>query len=98
LDLEEEVCVLSTDEDREEATRQAERAVELLRLHAIDAVTHTLGPVDSVSQSILEEVRQRNARLLVMGAYGHSTVREFLLGSITKAVLKESPVPVFLCH
>jgi nucleotide-binding universal stress UspA family protein len=98
LDLEEEVCVFSTDEDREEATRQAERAVELLRLHAIDAVTHALGPVDSVSQSILEEVRQRNARLLVMGAYGHSTVREFLLGSITKAVLKESPLPVFLCH
>jgi nucleotide-binding universal stress UspA family protein len=51
-----------------------------------------------VSQSILEEVRQRNARLLVMGAYGHSTAREFLLGSITKAILKEIPVPVFLCH
>lgn len=32
------------------------------------------------------------------GACGHSAVREFLLGSITKAVLKESPMPVFLCH
>ena len=59
LDLDEEVCVLSVDDDREEATRQAERAVEFLRLHRINAVTHALGPVDSVSQSILEEVRQR---------------------------------------
>ena len=98
LDLDEQVCVVSADDDREEATRQAERAAEFLRPHQIKAVTHALRPVDSVSQSILEEVRQRNARLLVMGAYGHSTVREFLLGSITKAVLKESPVPVFLCH
>jgi nucleotide-binding universal stress UspA family protein len=54
--------------------------------------------VDSVSQAILEEVRRRSARLLVMGACGHSTVREFLLGSVAKSVLKESPVPVFLCH
>ncbi len=98
LDFGEEVCVVNVDDDREEATRQAERAVEFLRLHQINAVAHALGPVDSVSQAILEEVRQRSARLLVMGACGHSAVREFLLGSITKAVLKESPVPVFLCH
>jgi nucleotide-binding universal stress UspA family protein len=98
LDLGEEVCVLSVGDDLAEATRQADRGVEFLRLHRIHAVTHALGPVDFVEQSVLEEVRRRGARLLVMGAYGHSTVREFLLGSITMAVLKESPVPVFLCH
>jgi nucleotide-binding universal stress UspA family protein len=98
LDLAEEVSVLSADEDDEEATRQAERAVEFLRLHRINALAQAVGPVDSVAQSILAAVRQRSARLLVMGGYGHSTVREFLLGSTTKAVLKDSPVPVFLCH
>ena len=98
LDFGEEVCVVSVDDDREETTRLAARAVEFLQLHRINAVPHALGPVDSVSQAILEEVRRRTARLLVMGACGHSAVREFLLGSITKAVLKESPVPVFLCH
>jgi nucleotide-binding universal stress UspA family protein len=98
LDFGEEVCVVSADDDREETTRLAERAVEFLRLHRINAVANALGPVDSVSQTILQEVRQRSARLLVMGACGHSTVLEFLLGSITKAVLKESPAPVFLCH
>jgi nucleotide-binding universal stress UspA family protein len=56
------------------------------------------GPVDSVSQSILEEVRQRSARLLVMGTQGHSTVREFLWGSRTKTVLKVSPAPILLCN
>ena len=57
LDFGEEVCVVNVDDDREEATRQAERAVEFLRLHQINAVAHALGPVDSVSQAILEEVR-----------------------------------------
>ena len=56
LDLGEEVCVLSADDDREEASRQAERAVEFLRLHRIKAIAHAIGPVDSVRQSILDEV------------------------------------------
>ena len=56
LDFGEEVCVLSADDDREEASRQAERAAEFLRLHQINAVRHDLVPVDSVTQTILEEV------------------------------------------
>ena len=95
LDFGEEVCVVSADDDQEETTRRAERAVEFLQLHRIKAVAQALGSVDSVSRAILQEVRQRSARLLVMGACGHSAVREFLLGSTTKAVLKESPAPSF---
>jgi nucleotide-binding universal stress UspA family protein len=98
LDLGEEVCIVSVDDDRQLATQQTERAAEFLRLHRIKPVACPLGPVDSVAQVILEQVRQRKSRLLVMGAYGHSTVHEFLLGSITKDVLKECPVPVLLCH
>jgi nucleotide-binding universal stress UspA family protein len=98
LDLGEEVYVVSADELIPEAIRQTDRAVEFLRLHKINAIAHALAVTDSVDQMLLKEIRQKNARLLVMGAYGHSTVREFLLGSITKAVLKECPVPVFLCH
>jgi nucleotide-binding universal stress UspA family protein len=98
LDFGEEVSVLSIDDDRQAVRQQAERAVEFLQLHRINAIACPLGPVDSVAQTILREVHKRNARLLVMGAYGHSTVREFFLGSITTVVLNESPVPVFLCH
>jgi len=98
LDLGEEVCVLSLGDDPEETGRQAQSAAESLRRHRINAAAHTRAPAGGVHQAILEEVRKRNARLLVMGAYGHSTVREFLLGSVTKDVLRASPAPVFLCH
>ena len=98
LDLDEDVCVFSIGSDAEQAARQAERAAAFLRLHQIKATTRVAGPIDSVARSLLAEVNRRDARLLVMGAYGHSPVREFLLGSVTADVLKESPVPVFLCH
>jgi nucleotide-binding universal stress UspA family protein len=36
--------------------------------------------------------------LMVMGAYGHSRIREFVLGGATKSMLSKPPVPVFLSH
>ena len=36
--------------------------------------------------------------LLVMGAYGHSRVREFILGGATLSMLSKPPVPIFLPH
>jgi len=37
-----------------------------------------------------------DADLLVMGAYGHSRVREFLFGGVTRDLLAASPLPVFM--
>jgi nucleotide-binding universal stress UspA family protein len=36
--------------------------------------------------------------MLVMGAYGHSRMREFVLGGATQTVLKHMTVPVLLSH
>ena len=33
-----------------------------------------------------------------MGAYGQPVLREFLIGSVTRTILKECPVPVFCYH
>jgi nucleotide-binding universal stress UspA family protein len=98
LDLGEEVRVLSVDADHEEAGRRADRAVEYLRLHKISAVAHAAKPTRPLAEMILNEVRRCNARLLVMGAYGHSTLHEFLLGSVTNQVVRDCPVPLFLRH
>jgi nucleotide-binding universal stress UspA family protein len=36
--------------------------------------------------------------LLVMGAYGHSRLRDFVLGGATKSIVANPPLPVFLAH
>jgi nucleotide-binding universal stress UspA family protein len=33
-----------------------------------------------------------------MGAYGHSRLAEAIFGGVTKRLLDESPVPLFLVH
>ncbi len=45
---------------------------------------------------IVDFARERQADLLVMGAYGHSKVRELLLGSTTQYVINHAPCPVLL--
>ena len=38
------------------------------------------------------------AGLIVMGAYGRSPLREFFGTSLTRTILTESPVPLFVYH
>ncbi|EJZ22893.1 universal stress UspA protein [Rhizobium sp. Pop5] len=52
-------------------------------------------PVGEVLQDKAFEVR---ADLLVMGGFGHSRLREFVLGGATQAVLTRITLPVLLSH
>lgn len=92
------VHIISVGSDHSAAARHADRAVEFLRLHNIIASPHVWSPSPSVAAVILEQARQYQARLLVMGAYGQPTLREFFLGSVTRTVLQHSHVPLFLYH
>lgn len=43
-------------------------------------------------------VEEKSASWIVMGAYGHSKLREDLFGGVTRSMLAASPVPLFLNH
>jgi nucleotide-binding universal stress UspA family protein len=47
---------------------------------------------------LLSRVADLGVDLLVMGAYGHSRVREMLLGGATRSVLRSMTVPVMMSH
>ena len=47
---------------------------------------------------LLNQVADEAADLLVMGAYGHSRLRETILGGVTKYVLGHMTVPVLMAH
>ncbi len=51
-----------------------------------------------VGSELVGEAAAAGADLLVMGAYGHSRMRETIFGGATRAVLNESRLPVLLEH
>jgi nucleotide-binding universal stress UspA family protein len=92
-------AVTVTREKKIETMQPKEQLAKHLKLHGVDIA---LDMVDAQGRSIgdvLEAyVELHNADLLVMGAYGHSRVRDFILGGATKSMLSKPPVPVFLSH
>jgi nucleotide-binding universal stress UspA family protein len=52
----------------------------------------------AVGEAILSILADRSADLLVMGAYAHSHLREFLLGGVTRVMLRSMTVPVLMSH
>lgn len=52
----------------------------------------------SISKTITSCAQEMSADLLVMGAYGHSRFREFVLGGATRGILSNPRLPIFLSH
>ncbi|MEM7022982.1 MAG: universal stress protein, partial [Pseudomonadota bacterium] len=52
----------------------------------------------SVGNALLSHLANEGADLLVMGGYGHSRLRELVLGGATRTVLGDMTVPVLMSH
>jgi nucleotide-binding universal stress UspA family protein len=88
----------TTDGDRKNTIPSAEVASTLAR-HGLDVEVETLTNADRhTGNAILSRVVADGSDLLVMGAYGHSRLREFVLGGATRDVLKHMTVPVLMSH
>ena len=56
------------------------------------------GSGESIADVLLKEVAARDIDIVVMGGYGHSRLREFVLGGVTRDMLERMTVPLFLAH
>lgn len=83
-----------------EADRSADprAAARRLALHHIEAEAVELPEGRPAGEALLQEVSAQHADLLVMGAYGHSRLRQFVVGGVTRRLLAEAPVPVLMAH
>jgi nucleotide-binding universal stress UspA family protein len=72
---------------------------QLLVRHGVHAEVSVLAKtLPRVSEVLARQVRDVDAGMLVMGAYGHSRFREAILGGATRDMLEAAAVPVFLAH
>jgi nucleotide-binding universal stress UspA family protein len=95
----EQVHVVAWDEgdgSEREAPLDIERYLCLhgigIRMHRRDAAPASIG------DALLSLVADTSADLLVMGCYGHSRAREWMLGGATRAILKSMTVSVLMAH
>lgn len=59
---------------------------------------HTVAYDIDAADAILNAVSDVSADLLVMGAYGHSRMRELVLGGVTRHILHHMTAPVLMSH
>ena len=52
----------------------------------------------SIENVILSYTADSGADFLVMGGYGHSRLREFILGGVTRGILASMTLPVLMSH
>lgn len=95
LALAEDVTLLEVDDGS--VTRPAEEAAAYLSRHGIHPRIVRL-ETGFAGALILAEARTRLHAYLVMGGFSHSRFREALLGGVTRRMLDESPIPLFLAH
>ncbi|MFN4278104.1 MAG: universal stress protein [Ferrovibrio sp.] len=76
------------------------RLVDYLSRWGIPAQTINVGGgrFNPVAKLLQDKARELGAGLLVMGGFGHSRVRDFVLGGATNGILKDLQVPALLSH
>ena len=76
----------------------ADIALHLARHGLKVEVEHTVAPEIEAGELLLNRAAELSSDLLVVGAYGHSRLRETILGGVTRTLLKQMTVPVLLSH
>ena len=70
-----------------------------LARHGLEVdVKRITAPNIDVSSTILSYAADTNADMIVMGGYGHSRLREFILGGVTRSILETMTVPALMSH
>ncbi|WP_374650896.1 universal stress protein [Dongia sp.] len=73
--------------------------VERLVVRGIEARTKRIHPAQELTPSALHAlIVEGKYGLVVMGGYGHSRLRELVLGGLTRHMLAEAKVPILLAH
>lgn len=99
LALAEGVTIAEIGEIKDSGAEPTEDAAAYLSRHGIHArIDRAIPLAGTVADTLLDLCRERAPAYCVMGAYGHSRVRESLFGGVTRRMLGDSPVPLLIAH
>lgn len=93
------VTILCATDDKPVEPTTVGAVQDFLRHHEITAEAHLFNRSErAIGEALQQAALDRGAGLLVMGAYGHSRIREFVLGGATRTVLADRRMPILMSH
>jgi nucleotide-binding universal stress UspA family protein len=93
-----EVVIVTNERGKQDEIEGADIGAHLAR-HGLNVeIKRTaLGDID-VADVLLSHAADSGSDLIVMGGYGHSRLREFVLGGVTRSILRSMTAPVLMAH
>jgi nucleotide-binding universal stress UspA family protein len=85
------IIEITAKEELEKAKRHVDDVADWLKRHRISATSSVLEESGDTSVQLAERAFIEGADLIVAGAYGHSRVREWVLGGVTRDLLTRIP-------
>jgi nucleotide-binding universal stress UspA family protein len=93
------LCVVGRDSDGESGQLPGTEIAASLARHGVNVtVRKTIADDIGVADEILARLADDGSDLLVMGAYGHSRLREMVFGGVTRHILRHMTVPTLMSH
>ena len=91
--------VTVTNEKRIDTKRSGPELAKHLARHGVEVILDTVDAAGrSIGEALQYSAQSHDSDLLVMGAFGHSRLREFVLGGATRSMMSRPPLPIFLSH
>ena len=93
-----EVVIVANERGKQQEIEGVDMGQHLAR-HGLNVEVHriTRGDLD-VADALLSHATDADVDFIVMGGYGHSRLREFVLGGVTRSILRSMTVPVLMSH
>ncbi len=93
-----QIVVYCVTESKQDRIAGADIATQLARHNLRVEVVTSLGSDRRAGEALLGAVAEYGADMLVMGAYGHNRLREFVFGGATRHMLSHMRVPTLMSH
>jgi nucleotide-binding universal stress UspA family protein len=93
-----EIVIVANERGKQDQIEGADIGQHLAR-HGLKVDVHRIsgGNID-VGDALLSHAADSGADLMVMGGYGHSRLREFVLGGATRSIFESMTVPILISH
>ena len=93
-----ELIIVANERGKQDEIEGADMGGHLARHGLKVEVNRTVSGDIDVADALLSHAADAGTDFIVMGGYGHSRLREFVLGGVTRSIFRSMTAPVLMSH